>query len=411
MKKIIDETESLSPLTGRPIPAQVVQTAKGVYLEKEDEQGKFYCSLIEKDIDFYHSFKNEKRDLKCHLEAIVVFVSSQCNLRCSFCYEEKGSREKEPNLLELEQFVSTFKNKHIALGGLEPTCRDNLDDVIRIVAKNNYAELITNGLKLSDMNYVKGLKEAGLKSVFFSFNGMKEAVYKEINSAEIFEDKLKALANLKILKIPTVISATIVRGVNDQEINKLYEFCRQNKDFIRQLRIRSATNTGRYVKVEAMPLSELLDLVCSALTIDKQSVINEQKLFNELAELFGLSYFRRRRCSLFFHLKDDDKGEGKPVGRYIKEKLILHKWFRYVLIPYYMFSCYGIKYILKQILILLNLPHQWVKTDIFRIGLRSWPDMYTIDLQENRKCTTGYYRGGKLEPFCYTNIVSNYRAE
>ena len=50
----------------------------------------------------------------------------------------------------------------------------------------------------------------------------------------------------------------------------------------------------------------------------------------------------------------------------------------------------------------------WVhNSDIFKVGLRSWPTANDIDMEENKKCRTGYYMDGKELPFCYANILKD----
>ncbi len=47
--------------------------------------------------------------------------------------------------------------------------------------------------------------------------------------------------------------------------------------------------------------------------------------------------------------------------------------------------------------------------NILLVGIRSWPNIYNLDLHENRKCTTGYYKGGRCVPFCLHNILDTNR--
>jgi hypothetical protein len=42
--------------------------------------------------------------------------------------------------------------------------------------------------------------------------------------------------------------------------------------------------------------------------------------------------------------------------------------------------------------------------------LRCWPNIYTIDLEENKKCLSTFFKDGSFKPFCYSNIMAGKQA-
>lgn len=285
----IRQTKSLSPFSYNEIEARVIRQDDKVYLAKQDEHGKMYKALIEEDYEFYQLLTKDKVNTQMPPSNIPIYISSKCNLNCPICYEDKEGIE-EPSLKEIEGLLKKFRNKFISLLGKEPTCREDLFQIIRVANKRNIAVLTTNGIKLSDYEYVLKLKKSGLKRIFFSFNGFKDEIYQQLNGRALLDLKLKALENIKRVGIETILSATIARGVNEDQIGKLYEFCLDNLSFISQLRIRSIAPVGRHLEIEPYCMSELVDLVTGALGINKEDILKEHLFLERTHQRIKIYY-------------------------------------------------------------------------------------------------------------------------
>jgi 7,8-dihydro-6-hydroxymethylpterin dimethyltransferase len=252
----IKKTKSLSPLTNEEIDAEVVVENGKVYLKKQDENGKQYKTLVDPDYDFYTMMTANRYATQVDPNAILMYVSNRCNLNCPLCYEG-GIVADEPSLDEIKTVLSNYKLKSVPLLGKEPTLRDDIFEMIKIANKDNYCTLLTNGLKLADYDYVVKLKEAGLTSIMFSFNGFDDKIYKEINGRPLLDIKLKALDNIKkVGGIKVTLSATFARGTNESEIQKIFNYCFENQSFIRQVRFRTASPVGAHLEVEPFCMSE-----------------------------------------------------------------------------------------------------------------------------------------------------------
>jgi uncharacterized radical SAM superfamily Fe-S cluster-containing enzyme len=77
--------------------------------------------------------------------------------------------------------ISKFpKRTMIRIIGAEPTMRKDLPEMIsRIKKTGNRCTLLTNGLRLSKDNYVKKLKQHGLRHCYLSMNGADNDDYYE----------------------------------------------------------------------------------------------------------------------------------------------------------------------------------------------------------------------------------------
>jgi len=403
--ELIKETKSISPLSNREIDAQVIKEDNSVYLVKWDEEGKKYKSFLEKDYRFYKRMSEEEVKSQSNFYTLMLYISAKCNLSCPICVEDEPTFE--PMLDEIETLLKNYKRKIIILCGREPTCREDLPQIIKLVNKRNAAVLLTNGIKLSNKQYLLSLKKAGLNRITFSLNGLNDEVYKKMNGKSLLDLKLQALDNIRETGIKTVISVTLARGINEDEIKKIYNFCLNNRSFVRELRIRTMSPVGRYLNVEPYCMSELIDLVSSSIGIDRSAILKEHTFFYEFFKIFNklfrFDYFRPRLCTIRFHIKGTSKISSVGEELRFNEKNNLQ--FKRILLPYYLIRKFGILYNSEIIFEMFGLPLFLKDKKYLRINLRCWPNLFNIDLKENKKCTSGYYKDNMIYPVCYYSIV------
>jgi uncharacterized radical SAM superfamily Fe-S cluster-containing enzyme len=408
---LIKKTKSLSPLSNEEIDAEVVVEDRKVYLKKQDEDGKQYKSLIDPNYDFYTMMTTNRCATQVEPNQIQIYVSGRCNLNCPLCYEY-GNVSDEPSLDEIQKVVSKYKLKSIVLMGKEPTCRDDIFEIIKIASKENHSFLLTNGLKLVDYDYVVKLKEAGLSSIMFSFNGFDDKIYEEMNGRPLLDIKLRALENIKKVGIKTVLSATFNRGTNESEIQKIVNYCFENQSFIRQLRIRTASPVGQHLDVEPFCMSEFIDMISDALCIPRKDLYKGPSYWIEVAKEFDSvlpqivkAFLRPRLCSFAFRIKKIDGGYTCD-GADMDIENIKRSKFKKARLVYELLKAYGLRNTIVSVSTVLKLP-QVIKgnTEALVISLRSWPNIDNIDLEENRKCSSQYCKNGKMLPFCYANIL------
>jgi molybdenum cofactor biosynthesis enzyme MoaA len=227
-------------------------------LEKEDKnisKREIFFSYPYSSNSFYFlPTKNDWKIIKKYLPKISLYLTNRCNIFCRICFSNSSyfDNSKELSKLEVIKILKKIgRGKRVTLMGGEPTCRKDLFEIIRIIRKSgNYPELFTNGLKLSDFQYVKKLKEAGIRRIYFSFDGFDKKIYEKINNNDnLLLLKLLALKNIQTLKIPTIISARIVKGLNEKEVKRIIEFCAnlaKKNSYIKGVYFFGATKFGRF---------------------------------------------------------------------------------------------------------------------------------------------------------------------
>jgi len=154
-------------------------------------------------------------------------------------------------------------------------------------------------------------------------------------------------------------------------------------------------------------VADLLDIVCREASIDKEDVLEELKLKQRINSFFNREIFIPRVCSFDFHLKIKNTNYA-PVGKVLRTRQMGKSKISGIFLLLDLFKTYGAGMLAAGFLKvnLRNDKKPWVhKGDIFKIGLRSWPTQGDLDLEENKKCQTGYYSEGRVLPFCYANIL------
>ena len=404
---LVGETRALDPETRQSCPARIVERDGAIFLEKTVSSGKTRCTLIESDAGFYRRYANAKLAGKHRIVNNFFYVTSRCNLKCPVCFE--GMREvEEPSLEKLCAELPKIRGPRVALCGAEPTCRDDLPKLIRAVNKRHVAILMTNGLKLADMKYLLSLREAGLTYVVFSMNGLNDDVFRRTNGQALLDVKLKALDNLEQIDMSVALSATITRGVNEDQIKPLLELEKQKK-CIHQVRFRSMAEVGCYVESGQFCMSEFVKLICQQAGIDYDLWLKQQDFYDHLGRTLGIDYIRPRLCAMRADLDKDlvplaaDRNWQEWDEAVMKKPRLVAK----------LLQTYGLKYAFQYVLGLMTRYRDLPYPGFRYITMRVWPNLDTMDLNLNQRCSSVYHRDGEVQPFCLCNIQRNtcaYRA-
>ena len=271
--KNLDSTLGVCVECGKIIPADIVEEDEKVYMLKH------HCKeekvLIERDLRFYTDFqlpfKAKRPSMKIgkmaedltndfkEVAGSVVYITSQCNMKCPICYEKWAYKFPEPTFKEIEKIVSATNGSYILLNGGEPTCREDLFEIIKMVkGKRKDCLLFTNGLKLKDRRYVKKLREAGIDRVILSFDGFDNKTYVKFRGRRLLSDKMKALGNLIAEKIETTL-VPVIDEDNKGQIPKIIEFAIKHNDTIKEVWLDSIYDNSNNPEItKGQMLKELI---------------------------------------------------------------------------------------------------------------------------------------------------------
>lgn len=273
---IKEKTFALCPECLSKIPAQVYIENGHIIMEKNCPQHGTFAPIIEKDPELYqtlcHKTRNKSEIVRIGVKSLIVPVEYRCNLNCLFCFLPNRKKENI-SLEELDRTISNFEGSGIDLSGGEPTLREDLDDIIRMVkSAGKKCCLVTNGLRLVDPDYVASLKEAGLDQVFLSLYSLDEKMEEKIcGGKNVLENKLKALKVMKEMDITVFLSLTVVPGLNEDEIKNIFNLALKHE--VKFITIRAVARVGTYPIKEKFYFSDFLNSICQSLGVKRNELI------------------------------------------------------------------------------------------------------------------------------------------
>jgi len=164
---------------------------------------------------------------------ISVNSTSSCNLHCIFCHREGEGRghevEMTPEEIErIARILKGFSVTKVKLTGGEPTVRDDILEIVERLGRLGLDDLsmTTNGYRMPEL--AKGLKDAGLKRVNLSLHSTYPDRYRFITGGGDYEKAIRAIkASLDAGFFPVKLNVVVLKGVNDDELERFIEFARE----------------------------------------------------------------------------------------------------------------------------------------------------------------------------------------
>ncbi len=317
---VIRKISSVCPVCMQDITGFIVQRRQEVFMRKECIKHGLFEILISKNAgeykQLYDCFSYFNRDNLIQSE-YYLNASTKCNMNCPICYLRYCQNVDEFPLERVGQ-VSRFPGiNRFTFSHGEPTTVGNLFKMIEILkGSGKIVNMHTNGIKIADYNYAKKLKYTGIDHISMQFDGFNEDVHSGLRGQNVKADKLKALENLKALSIPVTLNTTIARGVNEDQIGKMFDYAlRENfiKDisFITYSEYRAKKdNMDKYI----MP-DELIDYLHTHTSgrISRRDIILFQNVFYAYC-----SVIKKRKCFYYYHYLVIRTNNGyAPVSEFI----------------------------------------------------------------------------------------------
>lgn len=171
-----------------------------------------------------------------NLRDLRISVTDRCNFRCGYCmpkeiFDKDYTYLPHASLLSFEEIVRIARQfvnhgvRKIRLTGGEPLLRKNIEILIEKLAGLRTLDgvpldltLTTNGALLA--RKAQALKDAGLRRVTVSLDGLDDAVFRRMNDVDFpVADVLNGIQKAYSVGLgPIKVNMVVKRGVNDQEI-------------------------------------------------------------------------------------------------------------------------------------------------------------------------------------------------
>ena len=412
---IIRKTKSLCSECSQEVPAEVIDQQGTIFLRKYCSQHGQQDAYLAKGPDYKNleQFYFPIRNYNCtqSVARVELILTFRCNMDCPVCYLgdfKKQLAAIEPSCQEIEHFVKSSKYQVFVLSGGEATCRDDLEEIIKILKKYNKTVVMnTNALKFADIKYVQKLKQAGLDRANIQFAGFDEKAEIYLRGKNYIPQKIQALQNLTTEAIPTGINALIAGNLNEKQILKIinYALAHPNVGMVNFNALIYIGYTKDFPKERYLMPDDILKTLeeQSHGKIKRHNVYLFKKLEVAIASLFNKdtcfyhqTYILVREkdsyepIDQYIHLESLEKYLNQYKSIYVKNKLIAKTYLLLVLPWVGLFHSKFLK-IGKEIFITLfsyfSRRKKFLKTQRFIYLLFSVEcDPYRIDYTINKSC-------------------------
>lgn len=202
------------------------------------------------------------------IEYLRLSVTDRCDLRCNYCmpegFKDFGEPEDWLSFDEIERVIRVFGElgtKRIRITGGEPLVRKNIPELAsRLSALPGIEDLSMSSNATRLRKNAAALKQAGISRINVSLDTLQADLFKKITGGGKLEKVLDGLMAAKEAGFqPVKINMVVMRGVNDEEVEDMVQFCIQHDFTLRFIETMPMGDTGREASAQYIPLNEIHD--------------------------------------------------------------------------------------------------------------------------------------------------------
>jgi cyclic pyranopterin phosphate synthase len=219
------------------------------------------------------------------LHDLRISVTDRCNFRCSYCmpkdvFDKDHAYLPHSSLLRFEEITRVARLfaahgvRKIRLTGGEPLLRKNLEDLVTQLATLRTAQgkpleitLTTNGSLLA--RKAQALKDAGLRRVTVSLDGLDDAVFRRMNDVDFpVADVLAGIEAAQRAGLgPIKVNMVVKRGTNEHEILPMARHFKGTGVVLRFIEFMDVGATNGWRMDQVMPSAEVVRHIHAALPL------------------------------------------------------------------------------------------------------------------------------------------------
>lgn len=274
------DTESLCPECRKVLPARIFELHGKVWMAKTCEEHGEFRDVVFSDVALYRKMEewnfgdnngnsnpNNEQGANCptdcglctlhtsHTALANLDLTNRCNLTCPVCFANANTSGYvyEPSFDQVVAMMQTLRNERpvdarcIQFSGGEPTVYPRFLDVLRKAKEMGFTHIqaATNGIELSDLDFARECKAAGLNTLYLQFDGVTDDIYRRVRGVPLLDIKMKVIENCRQTGMKIVFVPTIVKGLNDHQIGDIVRVAIENIDAVSGISFQPVAFTGR----------------------------------------------------------------------------------------------------------------------------------------------------------------------
>jgi len=207
---------------------------------------------------------------KRKISYVRVSVTDRCDFRCTYCMSEDMEFLPKKDVLsleELDRLCNTFIDlgvKKLRITGGEPLVRKNIMQLFSNLGKKlgqglEELTLTTNGSQLD--RYAKDLFENGVRRINVSLDSLEKNKFKKISRIGDLDKVINGIMVAKKVGLKIKINAVSLKGINDNEILNLVNWCGENKFALTFIEVMPMGEIEGKRTDQYMPLTDVKNLI------------------------------------------------------------------------------------------------------------------------------------------------------
>ncbi len=199
------------------------------------------------------------------IKYLRLSVTDRCDLRCFYCMPNGFDGYEEStdglNFDEIERVIASFTRlgvSSVRLTGGEPLVRKDLPLLAKRLAALpglDDLSLSTNATRLA--KHARALHDAGISRINVSLDTVDPVKFKKITQGKL-DKVIEGLLEAKAIGLnPIKINMVIMKGVNDDDVEDMVQFCLENEFTLRFIETMPMGDTGRNAKDHYIDLHEI----------------------------------------------------------------------------------------------------------------------------------------------------------
>lgn len=174
------------------------------------------------------------------IDYLRLSITSRCNFKCPYCrpHGEKSDVEELSldDLFKIASFSIDQGIKKIRITGGEPCLRPDLAELLSMIHRyspSTQINLTTNGFNLESI--AGKLAQSGLRQVNVSLDTLDRTRFAKITHNDSLQAVLGGIEHALKSGLRVKVNMVPMKGVNDDEITDLFDYCRSRGIMIRYI--------------------------------------------------------------------------------------------------------------------------------------------------------------------------------
>src|SRR5881275_2839773 len=193
---------------------------------------------------------------------LTVDLTNRCNMMCDPCFMDANQvgfvhelgMDEIKEILDNAISIKPRRQMSVQFSGGEPTISPHFIEAIKYSRKVGYnsVQAATNGIEFAkSKEFCREAAEAGLRYVYFQFDGIGNDANSHRQVGNLFDVKLRAINNLHEAGVEIVLVTTLVNGINNDQVGSIIRFALDNPKKIAFLSFQPVSFTGRDEEITA----------------------------------------------------------------------------------------------------------------------------------------------------------------